>query len=1038
MSVEKLAQNSFVSGQYDRSVQHNEKTALVGTGFSKGLNVLSGEKGELRKRLGTKLLKELNGASVVVPFRHNGNDLLLVFGENTLNYYAYDGENIVDYTASTEQKNTLVWTGNTTSGYTVSSNYQNPADLYKVFTKVTGATQQGYNWTGGTSSWTTTFRDNYNVAIELPNNGIIGKFDVRFTANFPQAYAPTSGYNGWTDGFIQYSDDGEDWTTANSYITSSIGPSAYKNSITIPITVGGHSAYYSLNTIEFSIVLSDNVGEHKYWRLVFKDCEYSGQMVSSGVYSLYVGFYERTIAQETTFVDTDITNLKAIKYSQNKNFMKIADGEHTPKSIVHTGTLDYSDFTPTDRQQIWEQTGYPSCVTYFQNRLWFGGFDADPNRILASKFGNETSFLPNTPSQYEDPLDLTCNQLKERITNMVGGQKELYCFSQDGLSMVDGGANGMLATNQSIEFVLRNRMPAGDNTPAFKDDVMLYGSSDGTKLYGVDFDLLINRFQVEDIAKYAKDIVNSKITEIHYIDNEAKLIYGLMENGQMFAINFSKGQFAGFFPLEIDGTVYDIASIKQGRDYKLLMVTNRNGHWYLEEKLDQGEYLDTDNPLLNDQDKKEATIKNLNNIALDCYTEFSFSRDTQANIVNEKLRCEEDLDNARYMLENGTDYVVVDITGKEEVVDTDYLYSWTSQEQRANPMYISWNMERASEFDKDGKFAFKTFSGTKITIYYNTPNPTLADYAYVWNNNKWNPVSSYVLGRAPNRDTEGKFGWYMPSGPYSGYTFYTTTETPSIGEALETVNTSSGEVVSTTTVSWATDNLPEDTVYTTTLDVREYTPVYKGFDDLIAIVQSVGTNTIVVAGKEYTRDSTKDITKTYSGKQYSFDLIDQVGESKSFTKIYNEIEEFENIHKGLKIGVIASGRYFEYEDSESIVKLPTSAFKVVYGIVYSAYAFLEIQKPYESMKSIKQLAVKVQDTMHLEVGTSLDDLRAIEEINDGSFFDLSPITMNRSYVMVPSDTPEWKKYIIVKSDKGLPFTINAIECIINYSSQGGF
>ena len=96
--------------------------------------------------------------------------------------------------------------------------------------------------------------------------------------------------------------------------------------------------------------------------------------------------------------------------------------------------------------------------------------------------------------------------MREKITNITGGQKVLYTYSEDGLALVDSGSGGMIATNQSIEFNLRNRMPAGSSTPAFKDDVMLYASSDGTKLYAVDYDLMTERFQVDDLAKYAKDI----------------------------------------------------------------------------------------------------------------------------------------------------------------------------------------------------------------------------------------------------------------------------------------------------------------------------------------------------------------------------------------------------------------------------------------------------------------------------------------------------------------------------------------------------
>ena len=50
MPIQKLVQNNFTSGQYDRTVQGKEQSVLVANGLSKAMNVLSSDAGELRKR----------------------------------------------------------------------------------------------------------------------------------------------------------------------------------------------------------------------------------------------------------------------------------------------------------------------------------------------------------------------------------------------------------------------------------------------------------------------------------------------------------------------------------------------------------------------------------------------------------------------------------------------------------------------------------------------------------------------------------------------------------------------------------------------------------------------------------------------------------------------------------------------------------------------------------------------------------------------------------------------------------------------------
>ena len=97
MATEKLVQTSFVNGQYDREVQSKERSDFIGQGLAKALNVVSSEKGELRKRLGTKHLLDLQNATVLIPFRMNDEDdaIIAVDASETDNVkgYRYVGGN---------------------------------------------------------------------------------------------------------------------------------------------------------------------------------------------------------------------------------------------------------------------------------------------------------------------------------------------------------------------------------------------------------------------------------------------------------------------------------------------------------------------------------------------------------------------------------------------------------------------------------------------------------------------------------------------------------------------------------------------------------------------------------------------------------------------------------------------------------------------------------------------------------------------------------------------------------------------------------
>lgn len=857
MPTQKLTQNSFTSGQYDRTVQGKEQSELVASGLAKAMNIVSSESGELRKRLGTKHLLDLDSASVVVPYRHNEDDILLLFSENKLNAFNYStGGTVQGYTEAESVLLDKNWTSNTVDGYEVtSSNGSQRKYTYKAFQSPVNLPDgdrrlNGYEYSVGDLLSTKSFW----IQLKCPQPEAISKISVIFSVGWWHESIPAQPYDGYTNAILQYSDDGSSWTPIQSFISSKVGEGvSYEVVYTKQGTPIQNHRLYPENRILFDVVGVGDYGKHPYWRIVFIDrlltSGYAEDKNEPSKVHLQCYLQGETKTQET--IPTDITDLKSIKYAQDASLLKIVDGKTQPIEIKYSGGLSYSKWQPskpTGDDALFTNYNFPSCVAYFQNRLWFGGFSSAPTTVWASKFNNESDFTINSTAQYDDALKLKSNELKSKIVNMVGGRNVLYCMSQDGISFIDGGSTGLLATNQNIEFHLKNPMPAGDSAPIHKDGVLLYGSADGTKLYSVDYDLLVERFQVDDVAKYAKDVVKAKITELQYVNNETKLVYGLTETNEMFCLLYVKGVYQGFYPINIqDGFVYDISVIKKGRNYKLIMVVNRSGKWYLEEKLDKGEYKPTSDPLMTLEDKKWATYDNLeNNIALDCYKTY---------------------ENAVY-----------------------------------------------GDIDVDGDVA------------------------------------------------------------------------------------------------------------ETTVDLEKY----------------VGQTVIFAQenSKDFLQAEIKSVVKTSATIQ----KLAQRGDSNYYTKVLLPFDRFKTqFTAGAEVGVVSQGRYmgeFVVDDNGYVV-LPFPVNKVIYGATYESYGIIKIQKPYESMKSVQQINLSVIDTAHLQVGTGFNDLQELESIKDDSHYDLTNITMNGSYRIVPSDTPEWDKYIILRSVKGLPFTVVGVEAFVNYSNTGG-
>jgi hypothetical protein len=1163
MPTQKLTQNSFSSGQYDRAVQGKEQSELVAKGLAKAMNVVSSESEELRKRLGTKYLLELDEQAVVVPFRlPSGDDVMLVCADNKMTGYEFAGDNVVplltpdDNAPSFPDSN---WTSNTNGNYTV---------------KLSSTTSSG-EWGAGFNAAVSPYYGKGSlfkientvqnipayIEIDSKETQILESLWVRWVNSCNGDYK--GHYKGWIDPVLQYSDDGESWVSVET---------DYKNPYSGDPDMYQVSKFRtaSKKTESMTLMKIININHsipHKYWRVWFMNriqntMTYSGERLEVFVSNVaYVSKTMKEFVKDTVFGGE---SLKKIKYSQDYTTLMIVAEDKEPLKVSYSaGGLSAEPFKSLSGD------GYtaPASVSFFQNRLWFAGVAGFPTTVLGSKFGNPDEYKYSltiaSGAQYDDALNLKSNQLRSKIKNIVGSQNVLYCFSEDGISFIDGGGNGIVATNQSIEFNLKNRMPAGDATPTFKDDVLLYASADGTKLYAVDYDMVVERFQVEDVAKYAKDVVFGKITELHYINNESKLIYGLLENNSMFALLYDKGVHNGFFPMSIqNGFVFDVCPVKHGRDYRLVMVANRSGRWFLEELQDKGNYKSTDDPLMSKEDKKWATYDNLeNNIALDCYKTYDQKISVSGTIENGIMTVDTILDLSPYVGQslllgqaNNPEFQVlvllndkadsksyyVDIVSKRgDSLAFDTIYPEFSRMPVALPLGTEIGV--ISEGRYLGEYA-----GNEFTVNYNLcgwksgadvvytlgGSPTKNDQLLDENNNQitkyfqnvvesYNPETNTIVINADVEESASlpMYGWgnnvfTLSATPSSGDLLYNADGSPRTDYYNNTVDSFSGDSIQVVTsvvpydakYAWSVDGA---TIYTDTVgksgdviavnaggngivggslpyvtaityngtvynrnasaDVQDSTGtyMYRGF--------SSGSKTYwltegyVDAGGQYTQSWTTarmyktagtgrdqveaTITRnqatfartelyiTYNGKKYTRDTSKDVPAGENVNR--KELGRNSGIDIESVITKTIITKTFARDDSIDIldggvyVDLPFPVHKVIYGATYESYGIIKVQKPYESMKSVQQINVSVINTAHLQVGTGFNDLQELEQIKDDSHYDLTNITMNGSYRIVPSDTPEWDKYIILRSVKGLPFTVVGVETFMNYSNTGG-
>ena len=980
-------------------------------------NVLSSWNGELRKRTGTAWLATLPEYQRILPYRlPNGNDIILLLGNNTIKGYEFVSDEEIQpfyiYTGDAPSFPTSGWTGVTTNdGYTISMAAMPSAmtitDQGSAFNAHVG---NGYYGEG--ADWlrlygSTTPTQGY-ITIQSENAQTFSSAVLRWTSSYVENIPGY--YRGWIEPVIQYSDDGINWISVQTSMSNPL-PTGGTEYSSYSRTFSGRTENY----VVYKITNVDHVEPHVYWRIFCSGRIPNNQRFTNDRLDLsisdmtYVSNNKTAMSIDTSssFQINDST-IENVKFAQSDNLMILTNGLDAPYYLSYTsGTMNNGTYvTSLDGSQ-----GKPACVCFYQNRLWFGGFTAFPTRMWGSAFGNFTDFtIPGTVLA-TSPISVDSVEIKSRIDNVWAGNNALYCLSEDGISMIDS-QGGIVATNQ-IEFKLRNREPTNSMVPTYKDDIMMYLGRDKRKILITDYDLIVQRFKAHNISKNYTDFLLSGVKELHYIPDRHSLIYGLLCNGTWFALLFDMDSNKNsLYPFDTNGEVIDVQPVKYNEQTRLVMVVKRSGICMLETKMfavDQ-EIMD----FMSEEQQQDYTQKIIGseNKYLDCLVKHNYSQPT-TEIVNIPFAPTEEVD----VIADGV------YLGKKEIIAgvVSPLYAWKRNQdivytktQTPTTSTVLYNQQQEELED----YSISNVDGSIITVAH---EETITKRYYGYNYIAYitiNPASGYSGTFNRNASADGNITYYTGARYVTvfacawsngGQTIYTFRSSPAAGERW-IINGQPLDASSTIASMSPAENIYLDSL-PAEVGAISYNSSFVANGTVTQILNEIRYSGVIYTGilvnnKKYYRNTSIDTTRTTT---------------EIITEDYNRSSED------------------DYDSSYNCILLDDPATEVIMGYAYDSYAVLKFVSPYTERKYPKEIAVNFINTGYLEVGNTFDSLKSVlnnlvESVNISN----KRILMNGNYTKTLDKQAFETPYVIVRSDKGLPFIITGIDYKVDMSNyQGG-
>lgn len=370
---------------------------------------------------------------------------------------------------------------------------------------------------------------------------------------------------------IEISDDGSTWRELRSYTSSS----------------------------DFNPSESGSVEEKCYLRLVTS--------ISSG----------SCAADLTIYPFTDDAYCKITAFTNAKSVTVKIDG-YTAGALTNVTDWYLSAWS--------EANGYPACITFFQDRLCFGGSQHNPQRIWMSKSGDYENFgVEKEAGTVTDDSAITADLLSLStftISHMMAGN-DLIILT-DGNEWTISGAETVTPTS----ITPRNQQNYGANNvaPIKVGNRIVYVQRRGSIIRDMGYSYDTDSYGGQDLILLAKHLIkNKEIIGSTYAQEPDSTLYFVREDGVMLLLTYIIEQkvFA-WSHFTTKGQYKSVAAINDGNKDAVYFIIKRHINdedvQYIErlmydvETENQQDYVQTDSSIVIDSTEAITEITGLSHL----------------------------------------------------------------------------------------------------------------------------------------------------------------------------------------------------------------------------------------------------------------------------------------------------------------------------------------------------------------------------------------------------------------------------------------
>lgn len=231
-----------------------------------------------------------------------------------------------------------------------------------------------------------------------------------------------------------------------------------------------------------------------------------------------------------------------------------------------------------------EDTGYPQCGTYYQQRLTFASTLNLPQTIWLSVTDSFNSFRTSRPLLADDTMRFDVNSLQVNEIYNLAPLNALLAFTAGGVWSLNQGSNDVITPENPPSVRIQSYDGAAPIRPIITGSTGLYVQDGGQIVRDIGFDFSNDAFVGNDLTVRSAHLFEGReIVSWAYAKNPDKIIWVVFSDGEMAAFTYLREQSVwGWAPCSTDGDVKSLTVIREGSYDIVYAVINRGGVNYVE------------------------------------------------------------------------------------------------------------------------------------------------------------------------------------------------------------------------------------------------------------------------------------------------------------------------------------------------------------------------------------------------------------------------------------------------------------------------